>query len=97
MLGFTNSATNKRDGQRESDSQEARQQRDGKDTGTIVRYLLSRNPFETHGDQLMCIATGLISDKTTNVDEAKKIGGEILDGMTGVAVSAVHFKKQNEA
>ena len=45
----------------------------------------------------MCIATGLISDKTTNVDEAKKIGGEILDGMTGLAVSAVHLKKKNEA
>ena len=44
----------------------------------------------------MCIATGLISEKNTNVDEAKKISGEILDGMTGLAVSAVHFKKEND-
>ena len=78
--------------------QRCRQQRkDDKDTGTKLRYVLQRNPFETEGYQLVCIATGQTSDTSANVDSAKEIGHRILQSMKGQPVSAVSFKKRKEA
>ena len=77
--------------------QRCRQQRkDDKDTGTIVRYVLQRNPFETEGHQFGYVATGQTSDTSANVDSAKEIGHRILQSMKGQPVSAVSFKKKEE-
>ncbi|XP_070186043.1 uncharacterized protein [Littorina saxatilis] len=94
MVSFTHGDSNT---EHHKDLTEARQRKDDKDTSTIVTYVLQRNPFETEGHQLVCIATGLTSDTSANVDSAKVIGHRILQTMTGQAVSAVSFKKKEEA
>ena len=55
MVSFTHGASKI---EHHKDLTEARQRKDDKDTGTVVRYVLQRNPFETEGYQLVCIATG---------------------------------------
>ena len=94
MVSFTHGASKI---EHHKDLTEARQRKDDKDTGTIVRYVLQRNPFETEGYQLVCIATGQTSDTSANVDSAKEIGHRILQSMKGQPVSAVSFKKREEA
>ena len=94
MVSFTHGASKN---EHHKDLTKARRRKDDKDTGTIVRYALQRNPFETEGHQLVCIETGQTSDTSANVDSAKEIGHRILQSMKGQLVSAVSFKKKEEA
>ena len=78
------------------ESSQARQQRDHKDTLSIMTYLSPRNPFAA-GEELRCIASGQLADASVNVDNAEAIGKSILSGMDGLSVLDVSFKKKNQA
>ena len=70
--------------------------KDHKDTLTISNFLSSRSPFQ--GDEsLRSIITGKEAEKDVDVDEAKKIGENIIAANCSNAVSDVVFQKANQA
>ena len=71
-------------------------QRDLKDSLKILEYLLARNPFDNRME-LMSIDTGEIAVATVNVDQAKKIGHDILESMCGNPTKDYTFKKKDTA
>ena len=75
---------------------QARLQRDLKDSLKILEYLLARNPFDNRME-LMSIDTGEIAVATVNVDQAKKIGHDILESMSGNPTKDYTFKKKDTA
>lgn len=78
------------------ESTQARQQRDQKDTITIIDYQSQKNPFSAD-EVLRSIVSGQAADTSVNVDNAKEIGQRILSSMNGQPVSDVTFKKSNRA
>ena len=78
------------------DMSQSRQERDVKDTNTMLLFLASRDPF---GDDpsLHSIATGATAGNKVNVDVAKKIGDKVLESLAGKAVQDVSFKKKEQA
>lgn len=78
------------------DSSETRQEKDHKDTLTVINYVSSRNPFCADMG-LRSIATGQAADSSVNADQAVEIGQRILQGMTDQSAADVTFKKSNQA
>ena len=78
------------------ETSQARLQRDLKDSLKILEYLLARNPFDNRME-LMSIDTGEIAVATVNVDQAKKIGRDILESMCGNPTKDYTFKKKDTA
>ena len=78
------------------ETSQARLQRDLKDSLKILEYLLARNPFDNRME-LMSIDTGEIAVATVNVDQAKKIGHDILESMCGNPTKDYTFKKKETA
>lgn len=69
-------------GEQNKDMTRARQDRDWKDTNTILGYLQERSPF-TPDTTLRNISSGVNAHSTVNVDTAKDVGNAILAGMEG--------------
>ena len=63
------------------DSTKERQERDTKDTTNLLEFLSESNPFSSD-PSLHSIASGITSDSTSNVDNAKAIGEAVLESMT---------------
>ena len=72
----------------------SRQDRDQRDTTTIVTTLQNRSPFDC-GESLKNIINGQVASAPVNVDDAKSIGDDIIikapDGTTAER-SEVHAK-----
>lgn len=83
-------------GEQNMDMSKARQQRDMKDTITVLTTLYQQNPFSS-GPDLRNIMNGLNSSKSVNVDDAKAIGEKILSSMTGQPVEDCSFKRSDQA
>ena len=66
-----------------------RQDRDWKDTNTVLRYLSDRNPF-TSDIGLHKISTGVHAHSSIEVDQAKTVGKAILIEMKGAVYDGVH-------
>ena len=75
---------------------QARLQRDFKDSLKILQYVIARNPFDNR-KQPMSIDTGEIAIATVNVDQAKKIGSDILESMCGNPTKDYTFGKKDMA
>ena len=71
-------------------------QRDFKDSIRILQYAIARNPFDNR-KELMSIGTGEIAITTVNVDQAKKIGSDILESMCGNPTKDYTFRKKDMA
>ena len=83
-------------GEQNKDMTKARQERDWKDTQTLLKYLHERNPFTFHVS-LRSISTGVHASTTVNVDAAKDVGNAILASMEGISAAEYTFKRKNQA
>ena len=83
-------------GEQNKDMSVARQQRDMKDTITILTTLSQRNPF-TSGPNLKNIMSGVNADSSVNVDNAKEIGENIMLSMKGKPAIDYSFKQNVQA
>ena len=63
-------------GEQNKDMSVTRQDRDWKDTNTVLRYLSDRNPFTSHIG-LHNISTGVHAHSSVDVDQAKTVGKAI--------------------
>ena len=61
----------------------ARQQRDLKDTETLMMALGDRSPFHDNPPQLRNIMTVIHVGEGINVDDAKAVGDHMMSDMTG--------------
>ncbi len=77
------------------DMTKARQDRDWKDTQTLLKYLHERNPF-TSEDHRHSISTGVHASSSVNVDTAKDMGNTILASMEGISAADYTFKRKNQ-
>lgn len=76
------------------ESSPARQERDRKDTQTLLLFLTDMNPFE--GDtSLRSISSGVVAHDKVNVDKAKEIVVAIMQSMTNVDALTYTFLKKD--
>ena len=83
-------------GEQNKDMSVTRQDRDWKDTNTVLRYLSDRNPF-TSDIGLHNISTGVHAPSSVDVDQAKTVGKAIIDDMKGQCVNEYTFRRKNQA
>ena len=83
-------------GKQNKDMAVTRQDRDWKDTNTVVRYLSDRNPFNSDIG-LHNISTGVHAHSSIDVDRAKTVGKAILNDMKGQCVMEYMFRRKNQA
>ena len=69
--------------------------RDTSDTHKIIKFLLSKNPFD-NDVSLHSIDTGVIASDSVNVDVVCSVGQKILDDMIGHNVLEYVFKKKSQ-
>jgi len=79
------------------DETQARKKKDTDDIKTLLTFLKSRNPFIEGDRSLRNIETGVVADKTVNVDDAKKVGGCILQELVGKNIADHAFKRKKQA
>jgi len=60
------------------DRSAARMTRDAKDVQTILHYLSEWKPFSKHSKELRSLSSGVIVDKSLNVDKAESVGQAIV-------------------
>ena len=83
-------------GEQNKDMSVTRQDRDWKDTNTVLRYLSDRNHF-TSDIGLHNISTGVHAHSSLDVDLAKTVGKAILNDMKGQCVMEYTFRRKNQA
>ena len=83
-------------GEQNKDMSVTRQDRDWKDTNTVLRYLSDRNPFPSDIG-LHKISTGVHAHSSIDVDQAKTVGKAILNDMKGQCVMEYTFRRKNQA
>ena len=83
-------------GEQNKDTTRARQDRDWKDTNTVLKYLQERSPF-TQDTTLRNISAGVNAHSTVNVDSAKDVGSALLASMEGKTVAEHTFKRNDQA
>ena len=79
-------------GEQNKDMSKARQDRDYKDTQTVISCLCDRNPFSL----LRNISTGVYAHSETNSYKAKAVGQAIRDDMLHNSVREYHFKRKKQ-
>ena len=65
------------------------------DVKRIKDYLEERSPFFDEGD-LRSSASGVVSDKTANIDEARNVGQKILDRIADQHFADFTIKKKDQ-
>ena len=65
------------------------------DIKSIKDYLEERSPFSDGGD-LRSSASGVVSDKTANIDEARNVGQKIIDRIADQHFADFTFKKKDQ-
>ena len=83
-------------GEQNKDMIKARQERDWKDSQTLLNYLHERNTF-TFDVSLQSISNGVHASTTVNVDAAKDVGDTILASMKEVSAAEYTFTRKNQA
>ena len=73
-----------------------RQDRDWKDTNTVLSYLSDRNPF-TSDIGLHKTSTGVHAHSSIDVDQAKTVGKDILIEMKGAVCDGVHVQEKESS
>lgn len=82
---------NYKSGEQNKDMTSARKERHIQDTVIILCALQDRDPF-LPGHQLRNIMTGLHTDCSVNVEDARNVGEKILASMTGLSVTDYIFQ-----
>jgi 5'-3' exonuclease len=78
------------------DISQARQTRDSRDCSTLLSFIDWRSPFEADSS-LRNIVSGISAGSEVNVDDAKRIGYDILNKMVGQHVVKYSFKRKAQA
>lgn len=78
------------------DRSAARMNRDAKDVQTILNYFSERKPFSQDSKELRSLSSGVIADKSVNVEIAKSVGHAILKSMQGKSVAEYKFCKRDQ-
>ena len=65
------------------------------DTLKLLSNLKDRNPF-SDDPTLRSIAHGVVADAPVNVDQAKRVGTDVLTSMIGRHVQEYTFRKSNQ-
>lgn len=74
----------------------SRQKRDCNDTRKVIQYLEQVSPFKEDPSVLRSISTGVSAFGKTNVQEAKRVGSDIIASMVGVTVADFTPRKANQ-
>ena len=82
-------------GEQNKDMSKVRQDRDYKDTQTVISCLCDRNPFSLDNN-LRNISTGVHAHSEANSYKAKAVGQAILDDMLHNSVGEYHFKRKKQ-
>ena len=82
-------------GEQNKDMSKARQDRDYKDTQTVISCLWDRNPFSLDNN-LRNISTGVYAHSEANSYKAKAVGQAIPDDMLHNSVGEYHFKRKKQ-
>ena len=69
------------------DRSAARMTRDAKDVQTILNYFAERKPFSRESRELRSTSSGVIADKSVNVERADSVGHAILTSMQGKSLA----------
>ena len=75
----------------------SRRKRDTVDSDILSKYLKQSSPFDGDNLMLRSIATGMSATTACNVDDAKRIGEQIMKSMIGVSVKDFVFRKKDQA
>jgi hypothetical protein len=59
-----------------------------------LRYLTERKPFSNKTNNVRSLSSGVIAERSVNVDSAKAVGAAILTSMEGISVSKYTFSKK---
>ena len=94
MQELTNTA--RKSGEQNQEMGPSRVSRDWKDTKTVAVFFKDRDPY-SYGNVLCNIANGVNAHPSTNVENAKLIGSEIVKKMEGVKVAEYSFKRKDQA
>ncbi len=78
------------------DRRKSRMERDLKDMQSILDYFTERKPFGSDRTELHSLSSGIVAEKSVNVDSAKSIGAKIVRSMEGMSVSQFKFKKKEQ-
>ena len=76
--------------------QPTRIKRDNLDLNIIITYLKSHNPFSGGNEILFNIASGVSAVALVNVDDARRIGTEIMKKMIGLSVQQFTPRKKDQ-
>ena len=74
----------------------ARIDRDAKDVQTILHYFSERKPFSKDSRELRSLSSGVLADKSVDLDRAESLGQAILQSMYGKSVAEYTFRKKDE-
>ncbi|GFR67845.1 endoglucanase [Elysia marginata] len=77
------------------ESTDIRQSHDNKDTEAILKFLISTDPFSTD-TFLRSIAIGVTFDGSVNLENAEKVGNQILKGMVCKSVQDYSFRRTDQ-
>lgn len=78
------------------DRSAARMTRDAKDVQIILNYFCERKPFSRDSKELHSLSSGVIADKSVNVERAESVGHAILKSMQGKSVAEHTFRKRDQ-
>ena len=85
--------TNTSDEEAHKDRSAARIDRDAKDVQTILHYSSERKPFSKDSRELRSLSSGVLADKSVDVDRSESLGQAILQSMYGKSVAEYTFRK----
>ena len=88
--------TNTSDEEVRKDRSAARMARDAKDGQTILHYFSERKPFSKDSRELRSLSSGVLADKSVDVDRAESLGRAILQSMYGQSVAEYTFRKKDQ-
>ncbi|CAC5395671.1 unnamed protein product [Mytilus coruscus] len=82
--------------EQQKDETRARQKKDTDYIQTLLTFLKSRNPFIKPEVErsLRNIETGVVADKTVNVDDAKKVRTSIIQELVGKNIADHTFRRK---
>ena len=78
------------------DKSAARMTRDAKDVQSILNYFSERKPFSRDSRELCSLSSGVIADKSVNVETSESVGHAILKSMQGKSVAEHKFCKRDQ-
>ena len=88
--------TNTSDEEVHKDRSAARMARDAENVQTILHYFHERKPFSKDSKELRSLSSGVVADKSVDVDRAESLGQAILQSMYRKSVAEYTFRKKDQ-